>query len=63
MENNNIKISIVENGPALVHGTCEITKADGTLEIKEKVTAFCRCGASANKPHCDGEHRKIGFIG
>ena len=23
--------------------------------------AFCRCGQSANKPYCDGTHRKVGF--
>ncbi|MDY7394172.1 (4Fe-4S)-binding protein [Aureibaculum sp. 2210JD6-5] len=63
MENDKIKISVAENGPLLVNGTCEITKADGSLETKDKVTAFCRCGASSNKPYCDGQHRKINFIG
>ena len=58
-----IKVSILENGPLLVDGTIEITKPDGTVENKEKTTAFCRCGASANKPYCDGQHRKIDFIG
>lgn len=27
------------------------------------VTAFCRCGASGNKPYCDGSHAGIGFEG
>ena len=58
-----IKVSILENGPLLVDGLIEITKPDGTVENKEKTTAFCRCGASDNKPYCDGQHRKIDFIG
>ncbi|MBL7847682.1 MAG: (4Fe-4S)-binding protein [Cyclobacteriaceae bacterium] len=49
------------NGPLMVHGTLAIKKPDGTITRKEKVTAFCRCGGSANKPFCDGTHRKIGF--
>jgi CDGSH-type Zn-finger protein len=40
-----------------------VKKNDGTIEQKNKVTAFCRCGASGNKPYCDGSHRKIDFKG
>lgn len=58
-----IKVNAMENGPLLVDGSIEVTKPDGTVEIKDKTTAFCRCGASANKPYCDGQHRKIDFEG
>ena len=58
-----IKVNAMENGPLLVDGSIEVTKPDGTVEIKEKTTAFCRCGASVNKPYCDGQHRKINFEG
>lgn len=57
------KINILENGPLLVHGTLEVEKADGTTETKVKKTAFCRCGASAQKPYCDGSHNTVNFIG
>lgn len=55
--------NIVENGPLLVSGTLKVVLADGTEEIKKRSTAFCRCGASENKPYCDGAHNKIGFKG
>jgi len=62
-KNMETKINVMENGPLLVQGTLHIKNANGEVEIKDKTTAFCRCGASENKPYCDGEHKKIGFIG
>ena len=64
--NNNTeetKIDVMKNGPLLVHGKVCVKDADGNETQKDKVTAFCRCGASANKPYCDGEHNKVGFNG
>ena len=50
-----------KDGPLLVYGNVTIKDAAGTLTKKANVTAFCRCGASNNKPFCDGSHRKIDF--
>jgi len=44
-----ITINVLKDGPCIVN-------VDG-----KKVAALCRCGASNNKPHCDGSHGKIGF--
>ena len=38
-----------------------VTVADGErYEVRNRVT-LCRCGASANKPFCDGAHGDAGF--
>lgn len=56
-------VEALSNGPLLVHGAITIKTADGNTTRKEGRTAFCRCGASGNKPFCDGSHRKVGFEG
>ena len=57
------KIEVLENGPLLVYGTLKVTDKNGDQETKNKTTAFCRCGASNNKPYCDGAHVAIFFRG
>lgn len=57
------KVELRKNGPLLVHGNLQVTDTEGNTEKKERITAFCRCGASANKPYCDGSHNTIGFVG
>lgn len=57
------EVKCMENGPLMVMGNVQITNIDGSTEKREKVTAFCRCGASSNKPFCDGAHREINFKG
>jgi uncharacterized Fe-S cluster protein YjdI len=56
-------VEVMANGPLLVYGNLKIRDADGNETEKHKITAFCRCGASANKPFCDGSHTKINFQG
>ncbi len=56
-------IEISNNGPILIKESCIIKHSNGTEEIKTGTVALCRCGASSNKPYCDGSHRKTGFEG
>jgi CDGSH-type Zn-finger protein len=57
-----VSIRTLKNGPLLVQGPIELLDADGNKVALDKETiALCRCGASTNKPFCDGTHSKIGF--
>ncbi len=49
------------NGPLFVRGPIRIVAQDNTPLREDTRVALCRCGASANKPFCDGSHRRIGF--
>jgi uncharacterized Fe-S cluster protein YjdI len=56
-------VEVMPNGPLLVYGNITVKATDGNEHHRNKVTAFCRCGSSANKPYCDGTHTKIEFKG
>lgn len=62
-ENNteNTRAQVIPNGPIIIHTSMDVEKSDGTVEVRENKASFCRCGASANKPFCDGSHKKIGW--
>jgi CDGSH-type Zn-finger protein len=48
-------------GPLWLRGGVPVVAADGAAyEVRNRVT-LCRCGASANKPFCDGSHITVGF--
>jgi CDGSH-type Zn-finger protein len=58
------KIIIRDNGSIRVEGEFTITDMNGNvfdLGGRENI-GLCRCGASENKPFCDGTHRKVGFV-
>ena len=49
------------SGPIWVRGNIPVTGAGGQpYEVRNRVT-LCRCGASQNKPFCDGTHVETGF--
>jgi uncharacterized Fe-S cluster protein YjdI len=51
----------VTNGPLFLRGRLRIVDREGNLIREDTRLALCRCGASGNKPFCDGSHRRIGF--
>lgn len=62
-ERGEVKITVRENGSYLVEGPVRLVDADGNeydISAKKRVS-LCRCGASTNKPFCDGTHSKMGF--
>ena len=58
-----VKITTRPNGPYLVEGECELIDPTGaTINTTGQARiALCRCGASSNKPLCDGTHVAVKF--
>ncbi|RME00121.1 MAG: CDGSH iron-sulfur domain-containing protein [Calditrichaeota bacterium] len=58
-----VKITAKENGPYIVEGdgTYMVVKDGKEEPIEQKAIALCRCGASGNKPFCDGSHKNVEF--
>ena len=57
-------ITVRRNGPYRVESDGEIKVVDWEgkeYRFERLPIALCRCGASANKPFCDGTHSKVGF--
>jgi len=57
---NDAEITIIKKGPMMFSGKVKITNHDGS-EVEKAKAAFCRCGASSNKPFCDGSHKGVDF--
>ena len=60
-ESGPVFFSMIPAGPLLAAGPLTVQNAAKTPIATTTETAFCRCGASQNKPYCDGSHKAIGF--
>lgn len=60
-----IKFSLIPNGPIKLSAEGEdlpLLRTDAGDDIAlEKQAFLCRCGASRNKPYCDGAHKADGY--
>lgn len=64
MSDDKPTIDAAEKSPFVVKGLQKLTDHnDQPIAMEKDVIALCRCGASSNKPFCDGTHRQIGFTG
>jgi CDGSH-type Zn-finger protein len=54
-------ISCSKNGPMIIKGLENLIDSDGQRLETKAAMGLCRCGASKNKPWCDGTHKDIGF--
>ncbi len=56
-----LTIEPLVDGPYAVSGNMEVVTGTGVTIARMTQTILCRCGASKNKPFCDGSHVGIGF--
>ena len=61
VRNGALAIEPQPDGPLQVSGSLELVSGTGRTINRTTETWLCRCGASANKPYCDGSHKRIGF--
>jgi CDGSH-type Zn-finger protein len=62
---SDVTIRLRPNGPLLVEGPIKIVDQNGNsfpINPDKPAIALCRCGASQNKPFCDGAHKTAGFV-
>jgi CDGSH-type Zn-finger protein/uncharacterized Fe-S cluster protein YjdI len=57
-----LELTPFPNGPLGVSGNLEICSGTGRTVDRVMKASLCRCGASGNKPFCDGSHKRVGFV-
>lgn len=58
---NKPTMRIKPNGSIRVTGEVDFVDAEGKVIETKSDFSLCRCGASKDKPFCDGSHREAGF--
>lgn len=63
LESSGGKLSVtqIKDGPIMLNGNLTLQASSGRVSWSGNKVALCRCGASKNKPFCDGSHVAAGF--
>jgi CDGSH-type Zn-finger protein len=59
---NPAAIRLAKNGPYMVTGGIELEDTEFGEGVSREHFTLCRCGASKNKPFCDGSHWDADFV-
>ena len=54
-------VTVTDNGPYAITGAIELADVKFGEGASPEHYTLCRCGASKNKPFCDGSHWEAGF--
>jgi CDGSH-type Zn-finger protein/uncharacterized Fe-S cluster protein YjdI len=60
-EGGELRVELAKNGPLILTGHVALRSGAAREAWHGKKVALCRCGASDNKPFCDGTHKDAGF--
>ncbi|NIP84416.1 MAG: CDGSH iron-sulfur domain-containing protein [Planctomycetales bacterium] len=61
---SDVVIRCRQHGPFVVEGPVTVIDHEGNafpIAADKPAIALCRCGASQNRPFCDGSHKSCGF--
>jgi CDGSH-type Zn-finger protein len=54
-------VTVTDDGPYAITGGIELIAVTLGEDVSKEHYTLCRCGASRNKPFCDGSHWGVGF--
>ncbi len=61
MSEDNVIVTPLVDGPNGVSGGVVVKDEAGNVIKEAEKVYLCRCGFSANKPFCDGSHKREGW--
>lgn len=61
--NGTLRVTPKSGGPLMLSGEFEIGSTVDESACSGTETALCRCGASEERPFCDGSHGEVDFTG